>query len=1120
LLLQKNSMKTITKQAITIVELIVVITILAVLWTISFLSFQSYTLHSRDVVRISDLNNIKSTLEYAQLELGVYALPDNSTDITFSWTTIWTQWIFWKRAQTQTKRLDKVPLDPLTQNEYTFSITANKTEYELWAMIESSDSLSHNTPQYNQTLNNTFADWDERVSYILWNYNWQVLKTSTWWFDYVLAVPTLIASDLTSTDITQIISNKKLAVKWSRNLPSSYGNQTTPEDAEDLQFVNSSDIIAYKWKFSDLQTLQSERVTLASNIQKAYSWTLIATQWDISPVTSIVINTTSPSTQTKKVADETVVYRLGLELKEEVVSSEDGVEEWTLPEDLTQLFATDSQFTENWETNNCDPADMTVVDVAPGTDTIYAANGGNYTIPENTILKLEEGTYIDLLISMNNCTAIIWEWEDTKFFTTNYTGYNLYNQSSKSNFIVYWMNFDGKNDWNGWTHNSNIEWIKIQTWNNTLVNLNIINSYQRGVSFTWDNLVLSNITVSNSEDRQWISWSGDNLMISNITVLDSNEIGVLINTNDSIFRNMNITNSWRIGFQLYWDNNIAKNINIKKSGSNWMLINWTGGHYSDIFIDEPSTTFVGYWLNIFVVSNSVFENITVSGSKYHWIYIWNNSNNNIFENIYSSFNDRNWVEIYDNSDINSFINITAHDNGEYGIYNRSQDVGNSFENITVYNNTSKWMYSWNIKTLSGSILAYNNGDSWIQITSWGIEDFEITDITAYNNASYWIRLKWDWTYPLQGEMIAYENSLWMLLEWFSGATNDFSINAYDNTSFGVYLEEVHWLNLTESNLSLTWNAWWIAFQESHNNSLSNISITDSISSSSQSIRNDSNSNNNTFTDIEIITGWYYWFQSSWDNTYASNISISWTPRVWMRASWDNSIYTNISIENSRVEWVNGGWNNLTLSWVTVSNPWQYGLNLTSWWDNLTLSNIDISGGSHGWLKTWKLTNSTFSNINVSDSLYTGVSTYWDNLIFTDITVTNSVSSGFVISTWINNVLNNVISSWNGWNWIHIVANSWSDFDNLVSYSNGWEWIMLSSNMINNSFNNITSYNNNWYWLETKKYSWSSWNKYYGILHLYNNTEWNLEGTDTNDWILAPWTDGLNGWSNWVLNTNP
>ena len=60
-----NKIKTISaNKGFTLVELIVVITILAILWTIAFISFAWYSKNSRDSVRIADMNNIEKIFEF------------------------------------------------------------------------------------------------------------------------------------------------------------------------------------------------------------------------------------------------------------------------------------------------------------------------------------------------------------------------------------------------------------------------------------------------------------------------------------------------------------------------------------------------------------------------------------------------------------------------------------------------------------------------------------------------------------------------------------------------------------------------------------------------------------------------------------------------------------------------------------------------------------------------------------------------------------------------------------------------------------------------------------------------------------------------------------------------
>ena len=89
------------KKGFTLVELIVVITILAILWTIAFISLQWYAANARDSRRISDIWNIKKSLELFTLQTEKYPLPDNGETVTYSWEIVWIQWTLWDNAVEQ-----------------------------------------------------------------------------------------------------------------------------------------------------------------------------------------------------------------------------------------------------------------------------------------------------------------------------------------------------------------------------------------------------------------------------------------------------------------------------------------------------------------------------------------------------------------------------------------------------------------------------------------------------------------------------------------------------------------------------------------------------------------------------------------------------------------------------------------------------------------------------------------------------------------------------------------------------------------------------------------------------------------------------------------------------------
>jgi len=120
------------KQAFTLVELIVTILIITILWTIAFISLQWYWKQARDSTRISDISTIKSWLEVFNIDSWKYPKPTNGINITYSWWLVWTQWSVWESVITNISKIDRIPIDPLKQNEYTYSLLNNNKEYQIW----------------------------------------------------------------------------------------------------------------------------------------------------------------------------------------------------------------------------------------------------------------------------------------------------------------------------------------------------------------------------------------------------------------------------------------------------------------------------------------------------------------------------------------------------------------------------------------------------------------------------------------------------------------------------------------------------------------------------------------------------------------------------------------------------------------------------------------------------------------------------------------------------------------------------------------------------------------------------------------------------------------------------
>ena len=126
------------RKAFTLVDLIVTITIAAILATIWFLSYQSYVKSSRDSVRLLDVWTLNKSFEYCFLDTGRYPDPDNYFNVTYSWVLLWKQWSIWEEVINQLNSVSKIPLDPKFLYNYTYSVSYDNQLYQIWLVAEGS----------------------------------------------------------------------------------------------------------------------------------------------------------------------------------------------------------------------------------------------------------------------------------------------------------------------------------------------------------------------------------------------------------------------------------------------------------------------------------------------------------------------------------------------------------------------------------------------------------------------------------------------------------------------------------------------------------------------------------------------------------------------------------------------------------------------------------------------------------------------------------------------------------------------------------------------------------------------------------------------------------------------
>jgi prepilin-type N-terminal cleavage/methylation domain-containing protein len=141
-----------SNKGFTLVELIVVITILAILSTIWFIAYNSYLTWARDSNRVWQLAAINDWLEIYRTNNDI-PLPENSVEVRANWTVIWYQWYMWKN-NLETISYSKWWIDPKDDTYFTYYVTSDLKYFQLLAYLE--DSVNKQVVK-NELLNKTNA---------------------------------------------------------------------------------------------------------------------------------------------------------------------------------------------------------------------------------------------------------------------------------------------------------------------------------------------------------------------------------------------------------------------------------------------------------------------------------------------------------------------------------------------------------------------------------------------------------------------------------------------------------------------------------------------------------------------------------------------------------------------------------------------------------------------------------------------------------------------------------------------------------------------------------------------------------------------------------------------------
>jgi prepilin-type N-terminal cleavage/methylation domain-containing protein len=153
--------------AFTLVELIVVVTILAILATIWFVSYSSYLTGVRDTNRLAQLVSISDGLELYRTRNDL-PLPDDNVEVQTNGTTIAYQWYVWSNTL-ETIDFTKGGKDPKDDQYFSYYLTKDRKYFQLMAFLEEEENI---TAHHRLITTTNAVDYSDRFPVVYWKKLW------------------------------------------------------------------------------------------------------------------------------------------------------------------------------------------------------------------------------------------------------------------------------------------------------------------------------------------------------------------------------------------------------------------------------------------------------------------------------------------------------------------------------------------------------------------------------------------------------------------------------------------------------------------------------------------------------------------------------------------------------------------------------------------------------------------------------------------------------------------------------------------------------------------------------------------------------------------------------------
>jgi type II secretory pathway pseudopilin PulG len=952
----------------TIVELIVVITILSILWTVGFLSYHGYRTTARDSVRLADISTIEKSLHLYQQRNWTLPPPSNPFNINYSWSIVWTQWTFWKSMIRNIQNISEAPKDPISWLEYTYSILNNKREFQIAGILEWWDTAL-NSPYL---INHAYVDSKRSAkAMVKWNYNGQLAKVTSGSTTYILAVPTIISWDITLSSIDQLINQKKLVFKNYSNLPTIYSGSTYETDG--WFDYNPTKLVVFEWNTDDITNNETKRLEFLINVQEAYSGTIIEQSSNIKPLLANTVNIDDISDKNRylasKITNEILNTNITVWTTDSNINFNGTPKSWNyMPDDVSLLYRKWSIYTYNWDNNTCDYSTMNIVNLNPGTDTIPS------TLIENTIYKLSPWDYIvSGKIVMNNCNALIWDKNNPAniYSSAEIISEGILDIRPKEGIILYGLTLNWESNWLWSTHNKNIAWLNFRFSKNlTINNVEFNKSWYWVYIYDSKNINVINTKASYNNDTWIYSYGSGKMIFDNITSNNNTKHGIFTNASgwskwDNLFYNIYVYSNWENGLNIYWsESRIISNVKTYNNTWKWLSISYG--------FDTSINDVISYWNTDWLILQHfnwlTLENILSYNNSEIWLRtyaVWDITANNIT----THDNQKSWFYNLSEKWTNKYTDITSYKNAEYWFYIRKSSSSNDvIDNITTYSNTLDGiLLYWTNGLIGTNLKSYNNSGAGMKLTynEWWIT---INDSEFYSNNWSWIDTWAMWGMNLSN-LITYNNTGNWIFNSATKLSNNFTnIKTYSNSLRGFYIRS-SWSKNDNLEKIISYNNWsdWIQLYQ-----INEVNINNCIS-----FNNTWNgyttwySSKNTINNSQFFNNWQSWiYFNIWNdqvvnNSFTYNNGLYW---LWFANSQANKLH-NVAIYNN----TNKGL--YTSAGGVWDGSWLYYGNTSIYWnsDNLT-PKLTQGVDWFLWYNNGILNNSWTFDQNLATTLN---NTWWD-----------------------------------------------------------------------------------------------------------------------------------------------